>query len=105
MRSSDVWIGLPYDMFSFSCIANQVAMRLNVKLGVCSITAGSSHLYYRDFGQANEVLYSPRIQQIMFEMPTNRSIIPVLKSAMGSPTQKLALEILSHWRPHEETGS
>lgn len=52
MRSSDVWLGLPYDVFSFSMMACNIleAYKLrggyaDVNLGVLYLTAASSHLY------------------------------------------------------------
>lgn len=52
MRSSDIWMGMPYDMFSFTMIAYTVARKLGVELGSCSITAGSMHLYERNLEAA-----------------------------------------------------
>lgn len=54
MRSSDVWLGLPYDMFNFSMVALKVACLLTEEtgrpcvLGSGMITAGSLHIYTRD---------------------------------------------------------
>lgn len=61
MRSSDAWLGLPYDVFSFSMVAAHVACEFNarvepgprsvpdldprVELGRLYLTAASSHLY------------------------------------------------------------
>lgn len=46
MRSSDVWRGLIYDMFCFSCMASVVAYVCGVRdLGRGFVHAGSSHLY------------------------------------------------------------
>lgn len=47
MRSSDVGMGLPYDMLTFTCMAAEVASMLNepVEFGTCYITAGSRHIY------------------------------------------------------------
>jgi thymidylate synthase len=57
MRSSDLWLGLPYDLFSFSCWGIYVACKVNmslkvlgqpftpVGLGHLTVTATSSHLY------------------------------------------------------------
>lgn len=51
MRSSDAWLGLPYDAFNFSMIAAVVACDYNrqcphgVQLGTLYLTAASSHLY------------------------------------------------------------
>src|ERR1700731_3725374 len=51
MRSSDVWLGLPYDVFSFACVAMMMLGAYNrqtssrVGLGTLYLTAASSHLY------------------------------------------------------------
>lgn len=53
MRSSDIWLGLPYDIFNFSTVAAWIACRHNERvglegkadLGTLYWTAGSSHLY------------------------------------------------------------
>jgi len=63
MRSSDVWLGLPYDMFTFSMIGARVACEYNrtvperpVALGHLFLTAASSHLYEMNAAAANNVL-------------------------------------------------
>jgi thymidylate synthase len=53
MRSSDVWLGLPIDIFSFTCIAYTAVIILQdtyptLEPGMLSITAASSHVYARD---------------------------------------------------------
>lgn len=54
MRSSDVWLGLPYDVFSVSQAATVVAIRYFYQTGVrlrpgnIIVQAGSSHLYEGD---------------------------------------------------------
>lgn len=45
MRSSDVWLGVPYDLFSFSQLALIIAARVKAKPGYLWLTAASSHLY------------------------------------------------------------
>ncbi len=56
MRSSDAWLGLPYDVFTFSCIsAYVVASAIGVVhrgLGNLYLTMGSSHLYERHWEPA-----------------------------------------------------
>jgi thymidylate synthase len=67
MRSSDVWLGVPYDVFTFSMVAARIACDLNlhlpagerVGLGRLVLTATSSHLYEVNRGRADEVLASP----------------------------------------------
>lgn len=47
MRSSDIGMGLPYDMLTFVCMAAEIGSKLKepVELGDCYITAGSRHVY------------------------------------------------------------
>lgn len=60
MRSSDAWLGLPYDVFVFSMLAAKVTCAHNeavsppapVGLGRLYVTAASEHLYARDFEAA-----------------------------------------------------
>lgn len=53
MRSSDVWMGLPYDWFTFSMMTAYVALAVRpivgpLKLGDLTVFAGSQHLYKID---------------------------------------------------------
>ena len=68
MRSSDAYLGLPYDLFVFSCISaklRDLMGKKGLKLGSLTVFAGSSHIYQRDYSKAfncsinsnNNVLY------------------------------------------------
>ena len=67
MRSSDLWLGLPYDVFNFSMLAHLVAGLINegrlpadmIKPGTLFLTAASSHLYQENFTQARECVKNP----------------------------------------------
>ena len=48
MRSNDIWLGLPYDVFNFTCMQIQMAMELNVDVGNYYHNVGSLHLYKKD---------------------------------------------------------
>lgn len=69
MRSSDVWLGLPYDFFSFSQLANIVSAVLGIDTGEIIFNLASSHLYERDADKAiavavysqNYTLTSPKL--------------------------------------------
>lgn len=52
MRSNDIWMGVPYDMFSFCFLQVKMAMELGVKVGHYVHYAGSLHLYARDYESA-----------------------------------------------------
>lgn len=57
MRSSDIWLGLPYDFFNFSMLANILAGQINVELGWLQFNLGSSHLYDINYGDALMVIH------------------------------------------------
>ena len=54
MRSNDLWMGFPNDVFQFTCMQIWLAMRLGIKLGTYIHIAGSLHLYERDYNKAKE---------------------------------------------------
>ena len=70
MRSSDAWLGLPYDWATFSHLSAYLLVYLrvikldddenyrwsSVRLGDLHLTAGSQHLYQRDWEPAARVL-------------------------------------------------
>lgn len=55
MRSNDLWLGFPFDVFQFANMQVLMAMELGCGLGTYTHIAGSLHLYERDFkiGYAN----------------------------------------------------
>ena len=66
MRSSDVWLGIPYDLFNFTIMTLRVLTILNnklqdkisepIKLGTMHWSTGSSHIYVHDIEKAKLVL-------------------------------------------------
>ena len=54
MRSNDIWMGVPYDMFSFCFLQMKMAMELGVGIGRYTHYAGSLHMYKRDYDVAME---------------------------------------------------
>ena len=68
MRSSDIWLGWVYDVFNFSCISYWIKLALqeeyglnaeHLDLGWLKVDMGSSHLYERNYQQAENVLSLP----------------------------------------------
>jgi len=55
MRSNDVWLGLPYDVFQFSALQASLANALGVALGVYTHHAVSLHLYERDLAKVEQL--------------------------------------------------
>jgi thymidylate synthase len=56
MRSNDVWLGLPYDVFNFTRIQAYVAAQLGVGASVYRHHVGSLHIYEPHFDRALEVI-------------------------------------------------
>lgn len=62
MRSSDAWLGLPYDVFNFSMIAGGICSELYVRSagridsfpGTLALALGSSHLYHQNLESAKK---------------------------------------------------
>ena len=54
MRSNDIWMGVPYDMFSFCFLQMKMAMELGVEIGEYHHYAGSLHMYARDWEAAKK---------------------------------------------------
>ena len=48
MRSNDIWMGFPYDVFQFTAMQILLSMQLGVELGTYTHISGSLHLYERD---------------------------------------------------------
>lgn len=48
MRSNDLWLGFPYDIFNFTALQIYLSMALKVELGTYTHIAGSLHLYEKD---------------------------------------------------------
>lgn len=71
MRSSDVWLGVPYDVFNFSMLSHLVCGLLNarrradaVSPGRLFLTAASSHLYETNWEDARRCLTSQVLDQV-----------------------------------------
>lgn len=54
MRSNDLWMGMPYDVFSFTALQVKMAMELSVGIGSYTHHATSLHLYERDYRKWKE---------------------------------------------------
>jgi thymidylate synthase len=67
MRSSDVWLGLPYDFFNFSMICNVIAYAMDIHAGSLTFNLGSSHLYEKNEYHTTKLgvtksIYSPNFR-------------------------------------------
>lgn len=80
MRSSDAWLGVPYDVFNFTMIACAICTMLNyrrsrgnnptIRPGVLYLTAASSHLYAVNYDQPDFLgVLKPGPSPITHELP------------------------------------
>ena len=56
MRSNDVFLGLPHDIFAFTMLQEIVARAVGVEIGSYKHVVGSLHLYDRDVSKARQYL-------------------------------------------------
>lgn len=56
MRSNDVWLGLPYDIYCNTMIQRMMAGELKLKLGYYTHFVGSLHIYERNIEKAQEAV-------------------------------------------------
>jgi thymidylate synthase len=112
MRSSDAWLGWPYDVFTFSMITWYVALMVNLKrgkgciaeLGDLTIFAGSQHLYQEHCMVARECMnakWSPQDDVVysltQFNHPEDildylgNAIVEPNKTFERSPTTRLVI--------------
>lgn len=54
MRSNDIWLGFPYDIFNFTAMQILLAMKLDLEIGTYTHIAGSLHLYEKDLKTIKE---------------------------------------------------
>lgn len=105
MRSSDQWLGIPYDIFNFSCISYMVCSRLNnhpnggveIMPGKLYITAASSHLYEENWAAAQALVDAPW-PDTLGQVPRQWCISPMmLMSELNALRSANPLSSLKWW--------
>lgn len=78
MRASDCWLGWPYDVFNFTMLSAALVVELrefpqfaNLQLGHLSLTAGSQHIYEKNF-EAVEAILQKRPSEMEVTYPKFR---------------------------------
>jgi thymidylate synthase len=84
MRSSDIWLGVPYDIFNFTMMTAYVAATAvrvgNIKpprLGTLFLNIGSSHLYASHLAQSTELLNEPAPAHYVSRCRPLSSVLPM----------------------------
>ena len=98
MRSNDVWLGLPYDLFNFTRIQGYVAAALDVETGTYTHMVGSLHLYDQHVAAARRV-----ITELISTEPDSL-ISPRLTYPVPQPVRALFnyLTQIDVWEPLEQ---
>lgn len=109
MRSSDIWLGIPYDIFSFTMMTHYIRLLLLQRgitafMGDLHLTAGSQHLYLRDRDRACAVSESnPKDDGRLFDLDlyqlnTPGDLLEVLGLTMNVPSNDVLklLEEICH---------
>jgi len=58
MRSWDLWLGLPYDLFMFGAVSLAMAGALSLPLGRARVHAASAHLYEKHWDRVREAVFT-----------------------------------------------
>ncbi len=69
MRSNDAWLGLPYDLMQFGMLQCAISQALGLPVGVQTHSAGSMHLYKRNFPKALLVREPNGMERQTFDGP------------------------------------
>ncbi len=99
MRSSDAWLGVPYDLAQFCLLQLAVHAHLrksgkicnDLELGTFTLIAGSSHLYKRDLEKAEQLIRESRLNDVQ---PKEIEEYPEI---LFSESQMYAQEVLDVW--------
>lgn len=77
MRSNDLWLGFPYDVFNFSMLSHLVCCKLNafvvenggviIKPGMLYHTASSRHIYEQHFEQVEQLIKQYNLADMSME--------------------------------------
>jgi len=120
MRSEDIWLGLPYDVFAFTTIQQAIAGELGLDVGAYYHQVGSMHLYAKHADAAHETVMqsTPDVEYsstyLNFETLTclcdleaymrdrritseNELITAPAYSCLTSYGRELAMAVAAHW--------
>jgi thymidylate synthase len=84
MRSNDIWLGFPYDVFNFSMLSWHVLVELKrrspefsrVELGVLCANAGSRHFYVKDIEKTEDYTPADLTTNLGFEFSAGHELKP-----------------------------
>jgi thymidylate synthase len=107
MRSSDVWLGLPYDFFTFSQLTNLISSRLGIEVGSVTMNLASSHIYSTNWMVGTEASVQSNVENIRSPQFTPDVMEPTqeeIKRILSRRVHPLDLEVFdSPWREYTQS--
>jgi thymidylate synthase len=94
MRSNDVWLGTPYDVFAFTQLQQTVAYALDVSAGQYVHHATSLHLYHRNFAQVDELDHVDSVAYALTRDTLPRGVRPL--AAVQTPVERHNFTLLQN---------
>jgi thymidylate synthase len=103
MRSNDIYLGVPYDVFNFTMFQEIMALELGVPLGTYVHFVGSMHLYERDIQRASRSYLQSKSGPIqMGAIPSLESLAEFVNFELSVRCDRPAKleELHPFWRPY-----
>lgn len=109
MRSNDLFLGFPYDLFNFTQFQRQLAAVLGVEVGTYTHTVGSLHIYGRDLERITAILADGRFMPVVSPsfLPTihpmecpdllSKLFVDLVDGTMNRPLSEAINELWSPW--------
>lgn len=86
MRSNDIWTGTPYDMFAFCCLQIKMAMELGIEIGTYTHTAGSLHLYRRNYKEIEPKTFDEMLDE------GSKKAVEIVKECINKSKEEQGLD-------------
>jgi thymidylate synthase len=98
LRSSDVFVGLPYDVMGHALLMDAFASELGVKVGVMHVTLAHAHLYEDHWDMTVEALNSPDADRPLPMVPLPKWPLCMIEAEPEAYVRKMAeLSRLAVW--------
>lgn len=94
MRSNDIYLGMPYDIFSFTMLQEMLAVELNVELGSYTHMVGSLHIYEKNFNVFDGLSTEKNF--------TCENMPPMTKESISNRQMSMILQVEESLRKNEE---
>lgn len=100
MRSNDLWLGFPYDVFTFTLIQEVVAFESGIPLGQYHHVVGDLHLYEKNIEEAKVAW---KVKQQSYQMPQLRTPLYKLEKELKAADICARTPVLAEVSPRDFT--